>query len=187
MIVFQDKFTGATIGTSRKVMSSFFALRPFRFTEIPSSWCDWFITRDPYDRVVSIYADKLRAAFDDHPAHPQRCQRWIAAALRIDDFRALRAATLPEFVGALPVIAHLDEHLVPQIFGVDPARIKRTVKMNGGLNVLAEELGIDFSKKENYHPHEPFDSYFHPPVLPSARNVVQMVYALDFEIFGYPK
>lgn len=197
------------ITTSLKVMFSTLSqqpsLRPLRH-DLRAAIALWwkpgmrryFLARDPYDRLVSFYADKFFSTpADTGLAQWQHCQVVFFAPLGLSGREStaiiaerLRAVTFEHFVRLLPQVFRRDEHLWPQCWNVPfrigalcvPAPLHRVLKMESDRQVLAEELGLDLSIRANATTHASRERYF----APRSYAIAQEVYRGDFERFDYP-
>jgi hypothetical protein len=178
VITFLDKFTGRTIGTSRKVMSSFFKLNPYRFEEIVSTgWCDFLLVRDPYTRFLSLVNDKCWT--NVVPGKPQRCQRRMMEAFCFENVESLKRLTLYDFNKKWWSVMGTDEHFVPQVYGVSRERCGEIIQIENGLPLLGQKLDLDFSKKVNATQGE----WGMAPT--SDLHFIVKCYRQDFVAFGY--
>lgn len=158
----------------------------------------YFLVRNPYDRLVSFYADKFQTEPAAHRlASWQDCQRIFFPALGLcaEDppeavAQRLRALPFDRFTGLLPHLFRLDRHLWPQYWGLRfrirglsiPAPFDRILKIEQDRDVLAGDLGIDLTVRANVTAHDRADHYFSA----ASYAVVNDIYRQDFERFGYP-
>lgn len=160
--------------------------------------------RNPYDRLVSTWADK----FLTHPRtfgqpgfrgwqHVQRLylrQAGLPAEASDEAIGdALQATSFRDFMTHLPAIYRRDAHLMPQSrtmslrykggFPILPLRFDQIVhieKMDA--SALSDEFGIDVvNVRRNATDHPPADALF----TPDLRSTVRRLYRRDFETFGY--
>lgn len=167
------------------------------------------IVRNPYDRLVSFYEDKMRS----HPVSPDR-KRWgdergwqgnqkiffsqIGVSYANSDeeiAERLTSTSFDTFIHMLPSIYHMDEHLTPQY---DRLRLyARILKKKIGWRIpgveivklehydsvyMKQVLQIDVRRHANKSANrKSYDSYFNP----NTYAVVNKLYKKDFEEFGY--
>ena len=158
----------------------------------------YLLVRDPYDRLVSFHADKLRAAVPKGEAASwQHCQQILFPHLGLSGreepaaiAERLRAVSFEAFVALLPRVFRADPHLWPQswsrsfrVRGVKlPARVDRVLKIEEDVEALTRELGLDVSIRDNATEHDPAERYFDAPTY----QVANQVYRDDFVGFSYP-
>lgn len=191
--------------TSYKVMYSTLlqqpALRPCAhdLTAALRAWMPgvhrYLLVRDPYARTLSFFADKLRHA-NAREGRWQACQRVFFPLARLSGreseeviTRTLRAIEFGAFVQALPALHRRDPHLWPQAwsrrFRIGPLALP--APLHGAFrieqpDVLRRELGLDPTIRANAQEHETPERVF----TPAEYAVVNEVYRIDFELFGYP-
>lgn len=184
MITFQHMPTGKLIGTSRKVMTSFFDEHP-AFEQVPACPVDYFLARNPYDRVISLFSDKCRKSV--HPFKVQKCQTDIANQAGID-VHELPRLSFTMFCNLLQALRYKDEHFWPQLteFMLAPRGVIIRIECGGrhGLKGLGLKLGVNFAPKVNATSHISRGRFF-PRKGPSGA-IVRRVYRQDFELFCYP-
>lgn len=178
MMIFKDTVSGKRVATNRKVMSSFFELNP-RFIRVGDDQAEYFIVRNPYARVVSMFQDKIV----EHCHEPrQDCHTRLMDAFGIP-FETLNGMSFRCFCFALAKVRDLDPHFwcqVHEAFGVlDGAQM---VQMETGLPALSDALGIYFGPRQNATSHADWPSFY----TPLTQNLVATIYAPDFKVLGYP-
>ena len=156
-----------------------FLTRHPAFTAEQLGWCDVLLWRDPMDRTVSMFFDKCRANLD--PANIQGVQRLIMDQLGVGDVRRLADVEFSEVVLCLEAIMMRDWHLTPQVSGVRLKDIGRIVDITTGLDRLGDELGVDFSRRENAGSHRAALEYY----TPATRETIERLYAMDFAVRGH--
>ena len=160
----------------------------------------YFLVRNPYDRIVSFYADKFRQSPLRRTEEQgwQNCQRIFFAHLKISDntpFDKVRerflSVSFEEFIKLLPGLYLIDGHLRPQssllrariknipISGL--IKFKRIYRMEKDLSQLGKDLKIDISIKYQVSRHASSEEYF----TPSLRKIVNELYYDDFLLGGY--
>jgi hypothetical protein len=195
------------LSTSLKVMYSSLtlqpALRPLR-TDLHAALRTWstpglrryLLVRDPYERLVSFHADKLRAALPSAAGGRwQSSQRIFFPALGLSGeepagaiAERLRALDFEDFIRLVPRVHRADPHLWPQwwtrsfrVRGVAlPAPVHRVFKIEE-MDLLAEELGLDRSIRVNETSHESADRSF----TPASYTIANHIYGGDFASFSY--
>ncbi|HYD50094.1 MAG TPA: sulfotransferase family 2 domain-containing protein [Terriglobales bacterium] len=194
------------ITTSLKVMYSSLAQQPeLEPLHDAEAWTRYWLTpgverfclvRDPYDRLVSFYTDKLRTAPKTaRKAGWQHCQRIFFADLALaeempDDQIAerLRAVTFEEFLALLPRLYRKDPHLWPQARSLTyragplplPAPSGTILKMEAAAEVcerLALDPTIHVNRTEHDDPHALFRS--------AGYAIANRIYRNDFKRYGY--
>lgn len=175
-MTFQHK-GGVTFGVSRKVMSTFFENNSaFQRVKVPK--VDYFIARNPYDRAVSLWADKCGVDFK-FPFQPN--QKILAGAAHCDESK-LNELSFLEFARLLHKIWDLNDHFRPQTYGI-PGFFKYA-----GIVIMLEHRdfpileGVDWSVKENASVHKPFNEHY----CNESTNIIRRIYQFDFQILGYP-
>ncbi len=171
MKTFLDQQSGAVIGVSLKGMYSFFAT-DHRFSQIESDDVDFQVVRNPFNRVISFYQDKII-----NRELTQVCQKVVLAALNSE---SLKNISLQDLCSVLPDVVSKNDHFHPQY---DPRKnVTKVIKIESDLPLLGVELGIDFSRKVNATSHGSAASLLH-----GSRGVgfIRDVYRLDFAMFGY--
>lgn len=201
------------LSTSFKVMSSTLAAQPalrpigadprlLAWLYGAPRWRHHVLVRDPFDRLVSFYLDKLGPTGTAWARQHgwQRCQRLFFPVAGVSDRdrpdrvgRALNDISFEQFVGLLPRFAHRDPHLAPQVeslhlrlplvpVGVWPP-VDRVLRMERDLDFLYTNLRLDPSIHLN---HRRAGSE-RPQFTPELRRVVERVYRRDFDAFGYAR
>jgi hypothetical protein len=187
MRTFKQISTGTIVGCSLKCMFTFFAKHP-DFAEIypPTVTPDYFLVRNPFDRTLDLFMDKLRsrAALDG----PQQvCQTVLMDLLGLKQRGDLAGMSFQRFCSVLPQAAKIEEHMWPQSNGFfghnreDANKLTRVTRIETGLSRLGLGLGIDFSVKVNAPECGHWTKYYDADSL----YVVKEVYRQDFVMFGY--
>jgi sulfotransferase famil protein len=158
----------------------------------------YMLTRNPYDRLVSFYVDKLATI---NPAKVERrgwqdCQRLFFPFVSLsgrEPFEIVRnrlqSITFAEFIEMLPMVYERDAHLHPQVRSMTmramafrlPFRIDGQLAVERDLGFLRDDLHLDISIRENNTPHAGYQSYF----TRSLYALANRVYHRDFARFGY--
>jgi len=205
---FYNAERGYVVSTSLKVMYSSLmrqpSLRPLpgELRAAARYWLTpglrrYLLVRDPYERLVSFHADKLRDALDgDDVGRWQHCQRILFPLLGLSGEEGttaiaarLRAVSFDELVAMLPRVAGQDPHLWPQswsrafrVRGVPlPARVDRVLRIEHDRDALADELGLDLSIRVNATAHASAEQTFGA----ASYRIANQVYREDFVRFGY--
>lgn len=155
------------------------------------------LVRNPYDRLVSFFADKFLTAPDRHgDSKWQACQRIFFPALALSGAEPwqqiaarLRAVSFREFVAQLPLLHGRDPHLWPQLRSTRlrlaglplPACRRRYLKLESDRAALESELGLDLTIRANATAHPARCRYF----TAYEYAIVNEIYRADFERFGY--
>jgi len=159
----------------------------------------YMLVRNPYDRLVSCFADKFRRSpLKRTPEEGwQSCQRLYFPFLGLseqDEFEKIRdrllKVTFSEFMHILPNVIRKEGHFWPQSWMLR-ARLKKipittTLKINRFYRIETDlqkvefELGLDTSFKMQQSEHGPSDEYFNKKLTAIANNL----YRADFS-FGY--
>ncbi len=158
----------------------------------------YLLVRNPYDRLVSFFADKFSTTpADDGMNAWQDCQRLFFPALGLngrEDMNViaerLRAVTFERFIDLLPRVYRRDAHLWPQhwsarfrLYGLSiPAPIHAVFKIEEDRRILCDDLGLDLTTQVNASQHGAHDRYF----VATTYAVANEVYRVDFERFNYP-
>jgi len=158
----------------------------------------YLLVRDPYERLVSFHADKLREALDKGETGTwQHCQRILFPGLGLSGSEGaaviaerLRGVTFGEFVALLPRVFRKDPHLWPQswsrafrVRGVAlPGRVDRVLQIETDVDVLVRLLGLDVSIRVNATEHASAERSF----TAASYEVANDIYRDDFAGFGYP-
>jgi len=183
IFVFADTKYGTTFKVSLKVMFSFFRDYPdsrFRLLkEIEVGHVDYLISRNPYERAVSLFFDKLRGRMIALE-RPECEQIELMRHLHLTDLVELGSISFDDFCAALPTIWERNWHFIPQTFGVDLSVVRNIVDMHE-LSELSEKLDIDFSRKANTSEHGEWRTYY----TKLSMFAIQNVYHRDFELLGY--
>jgi hypothetical protein len=162
--------------------------------------------RHPHDRLVSAYVDK----FQTHPRWlgTPRFEGWQKIQHRYlkelgvdvdagDEFikDALLKVDFGTFIERLPRLFMRDAHLRPQHHRmslairmrvrVAPLRIDELIRIEEiDHRRIRDDLGIELDTiRENATTHGPSSEYF----TPRLREVVDRIYAKDFDLLGYPR
>lgn len=192
---------GILVSTSFKVMYSSFVESSlgsineddFSLKLKSGAYSHFMAVRDPYARLASFFADKLRESVERNVGEWQPSQKiffpFIGVAVG-DPLRKVRDALLgisfDEFVDYLP---HLrEEHLVTQsnLFeagGIDLKPLTRIFRIETEVARLWRLLGIEEPPHAN-------KTSMRPDVLSLSRerlDVVNEIYSIDFLNFGYQK
>ena len=215
MICFIDPARRFTLATNYKVMYSTLLaqsqltvahdrseLERLLRDQTPRITQHYLLVRNPYDRLLSFYADKFQA----HPpgaddATIQGSHRiffdllGVAASAGADRAAAFRNTGFERFVELLtPALIVSNVHLVPQSTTLAPPRGWRERRALGGLwrpgRVLKMErdletlrsLGIDIEVRINATPHGSATEVYTPASYSRATDL----YRQDFERFEYP-
>lgn len=189
MLLFKHKASGLHVGCSYKVLYSFFVHHSDKFqfvTELydpnHSYTIDFFLVRDPFERIKSLFIDKLRIGMD--PASPQMCQKVMLQYFGLKDLLELRQISFESFCLNLPFFYKLDAHFYPQEFGYCPDRVKRVVKIESELPWLEKQLGVNFAEKNHPSPQGVKDEL---GFTLAAAISVQSLYAYDLKLFKYSR
>ncbi|AKJ65518.1 sulfotransferase family 2 domain-containing protein [Kiritimatiella glycovorans] len=160
----------------------------------------YMFVRNPYDRVVSCFADKFRRSPPQRTPDTgwQTCQVLAFPFLGLseqDDFEQIRErllqTTFIEFVRMLPAIYREEPHFYPQHFMLHPRlkkriagpriRLKKWYRIETELKDAARDLGLDLSIRTQKSDHGHADEYYDS----ESRAIVNGIYQRDFD-FGYP-
>lgn len=182
MRVFLHTKTGKHVGLSLKCMFSFFK-RHLEFVEVsPTNRPDFFIHRNPLQRCVDLFHDKLRGTRveDDFM---QDNQIILMEHFRLKNKRELVDVDFVQFVEALPDIMYYDEHFWPQTCGLYLKPSTILVRLEGEIDILGLDLGISTSKKENVNPSD--NRHWKDFFRPGTEALFRQLYASDFRQFGY--
>jgi hypothetical protein len=176
MFAFKHKPTGLVFGINRKVMSSFFFKNDdYEFLPtIPT--VDYLITRNPYDRVVSMFFSKCRQ--DLQIETYQTCQKVLVEALKLEGRDQLREITFSQFCLALPFVCEHEQHFQLQTRQVDFGQVRELVDIH---NLPSQCPQINFSMRSNTSQHEAWQIYYSQ----SDRDAVVKVYKSDFDLLHY--
>jgi len=214
MSVFQKKNSNKFVFTSLKVMSSSLKAQESLIAISHNSFLSkylkaklsnekptiYFFVRNPYDRVVSVFENKLRSS----PKFAIETEGKLEESTKIffpliDNFEkkntienanAILKISFEEFVKFLPNIYLKDYHYKPQHFSLKlkgwlpkltPDVVIKMENMNGAQ--LKKELGIDLNIKLNQMNRADFESYYD---LHTSKTI-ERLYATDFRSFDYPR
>lgn len=173
MITFRHIKSGTTFGTSRKVMSSFFENNPV-FEQVQIEKVDFFISRNPYARAVSLWMDKCVTHGGDETV--QHCQAVIREAL---DFKLnLASLAFVDFCKLLPKIYMFNDHFWPQTWA--PIDVHHHIRLDSR-EVFPTLEGVDWSHKENSTAHGAAFKYY----CPESTDIIRRIYQFDFQLLGY--
>ena len=150
--------------------------------------------RDPYARLASFFADKLRQDLERSSGRFQFCQIIFFPLINLPrdaNFEqardALRAISFDAFIDFLPRIC-ADQHLQPQAglldaAGVDLGSCTRIFRVETEAAMFWQAIGV---------PRPPWSN--RSRTLPSVKtltrerlDIVNSVYAADFTCFGYDR
>lgn len=179
MITFRDTLTGKMIGTSFKVLFTFFKDNP-RFREANRDPADYFLCRNPYQRTLSLFLDKCRR--NALTLKPENSQIVLAKALALKSTRELADLTFCDFCRALPKVLILDQHFMRQVHGFKLTDRGVIVKIESGLEWLGKESGVDFSVKVNARQPVRDGDFLNSETMP----LIYHLYLRDFLDFQYP-
>ena len=162
----------------------------------------FLLVRNPYDRLVSFFKDKLRKNIEQNTRpyeKMQKSQKLFCAHLAITSNdtstiiqERLSNLSFVEFIKILPKVYNLDEHLYPQWWtsricfmnlSLFPFKATRVLKVESvdDLEFLHKDLGIDLSTKLNHTG----DVRFTESWSQDSRRIVNRLYQKDFLTFGY--
>ncbi len=144
------------------------------------------LVRDPYDRLVSFYFDKLHKSLDDSD-YFVRSQRiffpvlGLEKASPIEKYQALKAIDLNKFIGLLPEVHDKNRHLHPQHWVFEKLNMDKFLPIENekAQQLMQDELDIDLQIKANVTQKD--DIRWQP----ESRKMVNEIYKKDFEEYGY--
>jgi hypothetical protein len=177
---FQHIPTGFIIGLSKKCLYTFHARHP-EFEELPnfSGTPHYFICRNPFTRIQSLYLDKCKgSALTDGPT--QVCQSILMKHFRLEKKSELAGISFGAFCQELPKVMPLEEHFWPQVRGYVPPS-NRIIRAEYDLPMLALATGVDYGEKANATSHGHWTEIYGQTALHSVKNA----YAEDFQMFNY--
>tara|TARA_B100000676_G_C17747103_1_gene664492 strand:- start:129 stop:719 length:591 start_codon:yes stop_codon:yes gene_type:complete len=136
------------------------------------SYFKFAFVRNPWDRVVSCWADK---------SNPNHAMFWPKSI-----FNIANGKSFDEFVNFLKNNAFKkDRHIVPQVFFVPPDIdfIGRFENLQEDFNTVCDKIGIPQQQlpHENKSNHKHYTEYYDD----ETREIVGEKYARDIEYFGY--
>lgn len=153
------------------------------------------IVRNPYERLVSFFYDKLRNALPGDPDREfklQNSQKLILRKLNINPFLnahkkadILLNITFDEFIYLLPKLTS-NKHLRPQILTA-PKIIETIIgspsilKMEEDLDAICSISGVNRSLKRNPTIHPTYEELFNS----STYKIANEIYYGDFIKYGY--
>jgi len=173
LFVFRHKPSGRRIGLNYKVLFSFAEEHP-DLEQVGGESCDYLLWRDPLARTVSLFFDKCRNSID--PKSVQEVQAVLLAQFSLSRVGDLRSVTFSQVVNALPRIVQREDHLFPQLQGVDLSKIGRVVDIASGLRRIEAETGLKFARRANTSRHGRVVKYY----TDETRRIVETVYAADY-------
>lgn len=144
------------------------------------------LVRDPYQRLVSFYFDKLNKSLDDSD-HFVRSQFIFFPVLNLEKasslekYRALKAIDFNGFIKLLPEIYDKNRHLHPQHWVFEGLKMNRFLQIENQTSqyFMLNELSIDLKIKANVTQKEAFQWNS------ESRRIVNTIYNKDFEKYGY--
>ena len=144
------------------------------------------LVRDPYDRLVSFYFDKLHKSLDDSD-YFVRSQRiffpvlGLEKASPIEKYQALKAIDFNKFIGLLPEIHDKNRHLHPQHWVFEKLNMDKFLQIENekAQQLMQDELDIDLQIKANVTQKDDIQWQ------PWSRKMVNEIYQKDFEEYGY--
>lgn len=149
------------------------------------------LVRNPYTRLASFFADKLRKSVEGNIGYWQPCQHIFFPFVGVSAHdppekvqEALLAISIERFVELLPWLR--DDHLLPQsaLFNVKERHlhcVTQVFRMEHDVNRLWSLLGVECPPHLN-------KSSAQPDLLslsPRDRSIVNHLYREDFLSFGY--
>ena len=147
------------------------------------------LVRNPYDRLVSFYFDKLNKSLNDGD-YFSRSQRIffpilddISNASSLEKYQALKAITFNEFIQLLPEIYDKNRHLHPQYWVFKNLRVDTFLQIENpaAKQFMQENLGVDLKIKANVTQKKDLEWE------PKSITIVNHIYQKDFEKYGYHK
>ena len=141
-------------------------------------WFTFAFVRNPYDRVVSLWANKCHdeqhKIFKDRGIGPfDKFSDFVQALCKIKDFDIHWAAQYDLLV--------CDGQIVPNLVGKYETLHQDWVRVRH----ICKGFGLDLPAlpKENTSEHEPWESYY----TAKTRGMIYKLYQKDFETFGYER
>ncbi len=189
MLLFTHNDSDLTFGCSYKVMFSFFTshLDKFRqsgelYSSDSEAKVNYFFVRDPYERVKSLFADKLRASVDR--GHIQLCQQVMIEHFGFSNVEELKTISFDSFCAELPYFYKSDAHFYPQECGYNSRNIEQVIKMESNFSHLNELglSGVDFQSKNHSSPSDIKGTLHYSP---DSKLIIRTLYAYDFKLFEY--
>lgn len=166
--------------------------------QLQTDYKDWFkfsVVRNPFDRVVSVYTDKIEKNPVDRinrgDTSMQTCQKIILKALKrplkLEEFANV---SFEDFIGVLPKIINDDWHFLRQSpFLVNSEnkiiadKIARFENFNEEVKPILETIGftIETMPHKNKTIHKSYKEYYNP----NTRKIVEELYKEDLKNFNY--
>ncbi|HTI09059.1 MAG TPA: sulfotransferase family 2 domain-containing protein [Puia sp.] len=163
----------------------------------------FFIARNPYDRIVSCYFNKLVENDISSSLILQHCQKILLPFFKIDSSELpeieeeLKKISFSQFISQLRFFYDLDDHYLPQYslklipyFSVNHEENEaalfskfniRILKMERDIVFLSNRLGLNMSIKVGRSDHKTYNNYYTSDLYED----INSIYEKDFKYFGY--
>lgn len=149
------------------------------YPDLYGDYCTFALVRNPYNRVLSFYRNKIESA---DPAQARRFHRFVAGS----SFRQCveTMASIPDaeanhdFRSQASYLLDRSGHFLPDIIG-------KFENLERDVDVIVRRIGMDAARLERLNASRPadFERFFDSEIM----RLVEERYARDFELLDYPR